>query len=345
MNYTIISIQEKKKWKDYIRRALYFDFYHSWHYHSAISDGEPLLFVYESAADFIAIPLIKRVIKGSDHFDLTSAYGYVGPVTNRLVEELEDGFLQDFSAAFKAYMSDEKIVSVFSRLHPLMGQNRILKLIGGVCETGATVYIDLKRPIEQQTAGYRKSVRNSIHSLVAADPLPTVREVKTENDLKTFASIYRENMLRIGASEYYQFDEEYFRDLMGTNEFFPMPLIMFKQDVAIAAGFFVFTNDIIQVHLLATRTDYLHLSPTKLLVHQASQIGREHKMRYLHLGGGVGGKNDSLYFWKTGFSDTSLDFHTWQFINDQKEYDQLVDASFAGSPTKSDFFPKYRATE
>lgn len=341
MNYIIITVEERDKWKSYIKRARFSDFYHSWHYHAKLENGEPFLFVYEKEEIFIAIPLIKRKIADSGYSDLTSAYGYIGPVTNS--QNLSDEFLSAFKAAFLSFLDQEKIVCVFSRLHPLMDQVRILENIGGLYANGHTVYMDLDRTIEEQTRHYRKSVKNSINALICNAPV--VSAVVTDAELSTFVSIYSENMKRIGADEYYQFDQQYFQDLIGTDEFFSMPLLMYIDDVAIAAGFFVYTRDIVQVHLLATRTDYLHLSPTKFLIHEASKIGREHRMKYLHLGGGVGGREDSLFFWKSGFSDQQLSFMTWRYIHDQSVYDQLTAKLPHGEASSKDFFPAYRALE
>ncbi len=343
MNYTIIKIEEGDKWRDYVQKAKYYDFYHSWYYHHNIKNGEAFLFVYEKEAAFIAIPLIKRAINGSDCFDLTSAYGYLGPITNLDVEELSREFLLAFRAAFLDFMAEEKIVCAFSRLHPLLHQVALLDDIGGVYENGSTVYIDLESSIEQQTRHYRKSVKNSIHAL--AESSPSVKVVETAAELETFVSIYTENMKRIGAHDYYHFDLQYFKELIGAEEFLSLPLMLYLDGVAIAAGFFVYTNDIIQVHLLATKTEFLHLSPTKLLIHEASRIGRERGMRYLHLGGGVGGKNDSLFFWKSGFSDRLLSFRTWRYINNQAEYDRLKAKVVLHEPKDNDFFPAYRALE
>lgn len=343
MNYKVIKIEDGDKWRNYVQKAKYYDFYHSWHYHRNIKNGEALLFVYEKDSAFVALPLIKRSINKSECFDLTSAYGYLGPITNLSAELLGRDFLLSFREAFLDFMAAEKIVCAFSRLHPLLPQVELLDDIGGVYENGSTVYIDLESSIEQQTRHYRKSVKNSIHAL--AEYSPVVKAVETAAELETFVSIYTENMNRIGANDYYHFNLQYFKDLIAAKEFLSAPLMLYLDGMAIAAGFFVYTNDIIQVHLLATKTEFLHLSPTKLLIHEASRIGRGRGMKYLHLGGGVGGKNDSLFFWKSGFSDRLLSFRTWRYINNQAEYDRLKALMVSDESKNSDFFPAYRASE
>jgi hypothetical protein len=74
-----------------------------------------------------------------------------------------------------------------------------------------------------------------------------------------------------------------------------------------------------------------------------SLLGRELNMRFLHIGGGVGGNMDSLFYWKSGFSDTYLNFETWRFVNNQAEYDKIVKKVIADpQQVQSTHFPLYR---
>lgn len=343
MDYIIIKIEERDQWMSYIKKSIVHDFYHSWQYHSTIKNGAPFLFVYQLKDVFIAIPFVKRAIDESSYYDLTSAYGYVGPVANIPIPDLNEVFLEGFKHSFLKFLNDEDIVCVFSRLHPIIQQHKLLENIGGLYENGATVYIDLVTTSEDQKSHYRKSVRNSISALQTLNP--TIVEVKTDKDVEMFTAVYRENMRRINANEYYNFDVQYFKDLISAEEFSSKPLMLYLNSEAIAVGFFVYTNNIIQVHLLATQTNYLHLSPTKLLIHEASIIGKKMGMKYLHLGGGFGGREDSLFFWKSGFSDRSFKFYTWRYINNQEIYNQLGQVHASDKNYNKEFFPNYRSIE
>lgn len=151
-------------------------------------------------------------------------------------------------------------------------------------------------------------------------------------------------MRRVNAGQSYFFDEAYFNNLLSANEFSTHILLAYYQDVAVAGGVFSFANDIVQVHLLSTRTEYLHYSPTKMLVDEVSQIARKLNMHYLHLGGGYHGKNDSLFAWKAGFSDSHLNFNTWRYIHNQKVYNELMEANQIEEVADPDFFPLYRSS-
>ena len=65
----------------------------------------------------------------------------------------------------------------------------------------------------------------------------------------------------------------------------------------------------------------------------------------LHLGGGVGSRNDSLFEFKAGFSKTRHDFVTWHLVFMPDVYDDLEKKrdSILGPAEDVGYFPAYRA--
>lgn len=341
MRYEILDLTQKDRWNDILKGSNNYDFYHTWEYNSIVKEGEPFLFLFSERNDFVAFPLIKRKISGSDLFDLTSAYGYLGPICNRNFDASDDQFLENLKQSFIEFMQEELIVSLFSRLHPIITQPIILEKFGGVCFNGKTVAIDLTQPLETQRANYRRDHARAIHILKEKEFY--CREVSNSKGVEIFVSIYHENMRRVKALPEYFFDEDYFNKLLQSNHFTSRILLVYLKDKPVAGGFFTFTNDIIQVHLLSTRNKFLYYSPVKLLIDEVSIIGREQNMKYMHLGGGYGGKDDSLFSWKSGFSDLHFNFHTWRYIHSNEIYDNLVADVVNGQPVHdSDYFPLYR---
>ncbi|WP_223833657.1 hypothetical protein [Pedobacter riviphilus] len=155
----ILTIDDKQEWSTYVKRALHYDFYHTWYYHSLDKSGFPILFVYEEGENYIAFPLLKRNIPCSDFFDFTSVYGYTGPISNMDFNALDDDFMERFKNTFIAFLKTGQNVTVFSRLHPFFHQERLMEKFSGVYANGKTVVIDLTTTIESQRAGYRKSVK------------------------------------------------------------------------------------------------------------------------------------------------------------------------------------------
>jgi hypothetical protein len=68
--------------------------------------------------------------------------------------------------------------------------------------------------------------------------------------------------------------------------------------------------------------------------------------RVFHLGGGVGGSEDSLFRFKAGFSQQRHPFHTWRMVADETVYRRLVKRWESRHGAEADgldgFFPAYR---
>ncbi|WP_316753544.1 GNAT family N-acetyltransferase [Pedobacter gandavensis] len=336
----IIQLFEKEDWKYYVGNSLQHDFYHTWHYHSMDMMGEPLLFVYEEGGNYLAFPLIKREIPGEEYFDLTSVYGYTGPISNQRFKVLSPLFLENFRISFLEFLNEEKIVSVFSRLHPFFDQSLSIAKLGGIHPNGKTVAIDLTLSIEAQRHKYHGRLRGKISQLRRKGYV--VRESDSIDDIDIFAQIYMENMKRISASDHYLFPASYFRDLYHSDELNSKLLLVYLGNRAVSGAYIVCTNEIIQAHLLGTLTAYLPDSPAKLLTDEISMFGRTMGARYFHLGGGLNFKHDSLFEWKASFSDLILDFNSWRYIANPGVYEALVQKLNINTAANIDFFPLYR---
>ena len=340
-SYYTIPIDDKKVWKNIVKSAYAYDFHHTWYYHSLETESEPFLFLLEHKDNFIALPLLKRKIEGTEYYDCTSVYGYAGPISNLPFSELGAELIEEFKTSFETFLQSEKIVSVFSRLHPILNQDVLLENLGGLHTTGKTVAMDLTVPHEEQVRNYRRAIRMKINQLRKKGFV--VREAACRTELKEFVRIYIENMIKVNASESYFFDEDYFANLLNSEDF-ESKLLLAYYDNKITSGIIVTCSDnIMQTHLAATSNDFLHDAPMKLLFDEASIVGREVGMKYLHLGGGVGGKEDSLFVFKSGFSNLFFDFKTWRYIANQPVYNQLVEERCKNREFNNVIFPLYRS--
>lgn len=339
--YTITLVEEKK-WRSLMKRALRYDFYHSWTYHSLDnSTGEALMFVYEEGLDFIAIPLIKRNIPDSSYYDMSSVYGYSGPLSNQEFKDLSAGFIRRFKRCFLDFLREEQVVTVFSRLNPFLDQSGLMAHFGGLVANGKIVVFDLGLSIEEQRQNYHGGVLRKIRKL--REKGYHVKEAGTDEDIKEFVSIYTLTMLRVDALETYYFDEHYFKMLLHTDEFDARLYFVYdKDDYPVCGAIVVHTNGIMQAHLLGTRTDYLADSPAKLLTEEITIRARELGAKYYNLGGGLGFKEDSLFLWKTNFSSLTLDYQSWRFVADPQVYAALLLQQEVAPQNGVDFFPLYR---
>ncbi|AZI26775.1 GNAT family N-acetyltransferase [Pedobacter sp. G11] len=336
MCYQVISIQQESKWIHYINNAVDADFFHTWHYHTLEKGGEPILFVYEDKDAFIAFPLVKRAIENSKHFDLTTTYGYGGPVSSKRIAELSMSFVKNFKVAFTEFMSVNKCVCVFSRLNPFLEQRPFLTDLAEPGDNGRTVYVNLTISLDEQRAGYEKRLARQIRQLRKEGY--TIRDTQSPDDIKAFTMIYNQNMTRLQADASYFYSEEYFTALLKNNQSGSKLIAIFDNGLMICGSIVLYFRNIIRNHLSATIESHIRKSPSKLLTDEISILGRKLGMRYFHMGGGVGGEEDSLFRFKASFSPLTLQDYTWCFIANKDAYNQLAERQ----DRNSGFFPVYR---
>jgi hypothetical protein len=344
------------QWMDVLERAFQYDFYHLPEYHALAEEqgeGKAVLLVYEEGSDLIAVPFLLRPVEtitglgraGKGWRDATSVYGYAGPIASR--PQLAQATLRGFRTALTEALQAQRVVSMFSRLHPLIAQQRWLSGLGEVVPLGPTVSIDLTLPVDAQRAQYRKGHKydlNKLRRLGLTCLYDRDRELKDE-----VVQIYLETMDRVDAAEEYFFDQRYFDRLVSGS---PQNVHLFVcqlEDQVICGVFFLCCNGIVQAHLGGTKTEYLKLAPIKLVIDTARLWATEQGAHVLHLGGGVGAKEDSLFRFKTGFSDCRHEFAIWRFVLSPQVYDRLCRertrwSEQTGLPLASTgYFPAYRS--
>jgi hypothetical protein len=240
------------------------------------------------------------------------------------------------------------VVSVFSRLHPLLSQAPLLAGLASCRQTARTVAIKLTLPPWVQRAYYRKSHKWGINRLrrlgVSCRPDPEFQY------LETFVDIYHETMRRVGAAGYFHFTQSYFRELMVEGTPHIHLFVCLLKDQVICAGLFLDRAGIVQCHLSGTRDTSLDLAPSKLLVDQVRLWAHARGRWMLHLGGGTTSRpDDSLLQFKCGFADQTHSFLTWRWVVDAAAYAELVDLSSRWNQHQGlyaspiDYFPQYRA--
>lgn len=286
--------------------------------------------------DSMLLPLVIRPAAGG-YSDAASPYGYPGPLVTGTADP---AFARIAIVAGRQAMLDAGIVAVFVRFHPLLDQAPP-EGIGTLVRHGDTVSIDLTLPLDRLWAQTRLNHRRDI---LRATRLGWAARFDDWTRLDAFMRLYRATMLRRSASAFYFFGDAYFpqlRDaLAGT-----LHLITIERDGTIAgAGLFVETDGIVQYHLSGMDDAVRNVQPTKLMIHSAAVWARQRGDRVLHLGGGVGGDEDSLMYFKSGFSPLRHPFTTLRMVVDAGAYASLV---FARDPSldpaaKDGYFPLYR---
>ncbi|PRX55303.1 GNAT family N-acetyltransferase [Flagellimonas meridianipacifica] len=339
-------IRKKQRWDSVVNECDFKDAYHSYSYHQLAKkkNEEPILIHYAEGSKIIALPLLLRKIDGTRYYDATSVYGYPGPITKGIPSGYD---CKNFQMQLEKFCMDNDIISIFSRLNPFISrQNDCLNQLGRIEAIGNVIYLNLNTSLEGQRSEYHKRLKTYINK---SRRTYSIKKADGDKDLDTFISLYQENMVRVNADKSYFFDRAYFLDLFNCPDFETELLLALKNDTKEVAGgaIFIKKDGIIQYHLSGTSEKYLDLNPIKLLIDEMRIKGTEENFRYFNLGGGVGGRKDSLFYFKSGFSKKQIPFKVWKFKANSEVYHELVRQERRGGQfdKSTNYFPEYRRIE
>jgi sugar O-acyltransferase (sialic acid O-acetyltransferase NeuD family) len=361
---TLISANSAEEWNGYFERARH-DFFHTANYHQiseSFGRGKGWLAVYGSGDKFIAWPYLLQEIEGferaasGDLRDITSVYGYTGPIACGC--EHDEEFLASAWNAFVDAWRSQSVVSVFARLHPLLGNHRLLhylrnddgapELVDEGRGEGKTVAINLMTSPEEVWSSYRRQLRQALRRLMTLSL--TVTSDPEWNYLDDFVRLYYQTMKRNGSASFYLFPVRQFRQFQAALGRHGSLMVARHEGDIVAAALLIEYLGIVNVHFLATDERFAHISPSKFLIHEAQGWARSRGNQYLHLGGGRGSRSDDpLFRFKALFSSDFYPFYTCRWILDHEAYDDLTSerkrqaAKLRSGEMSKAHFPSYRA--
>ena len=344
----VISTSDDDAWAAVLASVAEHDFHHLAGYHRLAEfrgEGTALLFAYRSGGHIVALPLLVRPVD-ADHAtglqDATSVYGYAGPISSR--GPVPPAVVDGFQAALRDELVRRQVVTVFSRLHPLIQQQHLIARLGETRLGGQTVSIDLTLPAEEQWGGYNKTTRRLIRRAIEAGVVGV--HDRDLHYLGEWADLYRETMERVGASSTYYFDGAYFERMAAELGSVLHLFVGLVDGRVAAAGLYTLCDGIVQAHLGGSRPQYAALSPVRVVDDTARCWATEVGARVFHLGGGVGGREDSLFRYKAMLSDRRHQFMTWRWVVDEAAYAALCSPSGSAveraASADGQFFPAYR---
>jgi lipid II:glycine glycyltransferase (peptidoglycan interpeptide bridge formation enzyme) len=239
------------------------------------------------------------------------------------------------------------VITLFVRQNPLIDSSWTFSSMAEVQSLGPTVAVDLRQPEEEQRRQIRENHRRDIRR--ARREGVVVREDPDFRRIDLFRKIYIETMDHAQAAEYYYFPRHYFTDLkeqLGD----AAKLCFAEQEGNVVSGaLFLVTGDIIQYHLGGRAAAFRGCRGSiKLIFDEVRAWGIRNGCRWLHLGGGRGAQEDSLFDFKAGFSRLRFSFQTARLVCRAETYRHLVDRrqrwldrnGCVGSP--GEYFPAYR---
>jgi len=257
-----------------------------------------------------------------DAHDVTGAYGFGGPVGE-----------PDFYEAYEGWCREQGVVTTFTWFHPRFANHRYARI--HVEPRGGTVAwrLDEGDLFERLHRHHRRAARKAETAGIE------VRVTVAPPELETFARLYERTMAEKGAESFYYFPPEYWSALVAR---LGAGLVLFE---AVQEG----EPKAALLGLASTPWLHYHLGASErsggannLLFLEAARWARAEGFTRFHLGGGVGGADDSLLEFKLRFDPGGLiESAVGKAIHDEAAYRELAgpDAGLDG------FFPAYRARQ
>lgn len=340
------TIEQPDAWDQVAKSFRCHDVYHLSGYVKAFQlhgDGEPMLFCYEDGQlrginvvmkrDVADDPFFAGQLPKGEIFDLITPYGYGG----WLLEG--EGDTAPLFQAYEEWCEKHNVVSEFVRYHPMLENAETTKPFYEVVELGNTVFMDLSSPETiwaNLTSKNRNMVRKAQKSGIEIfyGQFPAI--------YKTFKEIYESTMDHDQAKDYYYFKDAFYDSIRND---LPNEAQVFWAELdgkIIAASIMLSANGYVNYHLSGSLREYQNLAPSNLLLYKAALWGCHHGYRSLHMGGGVGSKEDSLYKFKSAFNrNETRRFSIGKKIFLPELYEKLT--AMKQVPDGEGFFPKYRA--
>ena len=346
----IYTLERAKEWDELVRTFEHYDVYYLAGYVKAFwlnGDGEPILIYYERGEtrainvvfrrDLSQCKFFRETLEQSAFYDFVTPYGYGG----FLVEGTDYGRLQE---EYEEFCRQEHIVCEFVRFHPLLENWKGLEQLYTETYMGTTVYMDTCSEEEiwnNITSKNRNMIRKTKKSGLK------VYWGRYPELIEPFMEIYNAAMDKDGAKDYYYFGKEFYESILEDLKQNAMWFYAKEEKEIAAIAIFLFGNENMHYHLSASRAEFQRMAPTNLLLYEAALWAGRNGYKKLHMGGGVGSAQDSLYKFKKSFHrGTDARFCVGKKIFDRGTYDELVEirkAQDALFDDHSEFFPRYRA--
>jgi hypothetical protein len=348
-----------RRWDTILESAPH-DVFHTAGFHrfaAASEGGRARMIVLGDADRGLAWPYVLRPIgsvaglEGAPGFDVGTSLGYTGPVTWGLAPD--DPWLRTAWDTVRRHWQKEGVVSVFTRFHPLLGNADAGDALvatepsPALVPAGLMVSVDCTVDDSDAMGLLPRVLRQEIAAARRAGL--TTRDDTSWRALDAFIRLYRETMERnqagegsdISAADVVRLRDELDGDLH--------LMVTTRDGSIVAAGLFSEYRGIVQALLVGIDYASRRWSPLKVMLDDVRAWAHERGDRVLHLGGGRSGRLDSLFEFKSRFSERRHRSVIGRWVIDSAAYAELTARrqrrlrETDRMVTASEWFPAYRA--
>ncbi|MEC0090744.1 GNAT family N-acetyltransferase [Paenibacillus macquariensis] len=352
-SFTVLHSSSSEEWDAYLNQMPDKDIYFSAAYFSLFEDEDHQraeLFVYKRGDQLIMYPYLVRSISHlpaviklgleGEWYDISTPYGYGGPISNVSLGAERTELYQQFGEVFTEYCKEKRIMTEFVRFHPLIGNSSEYQSGLTTELIRNTAYMDLTVGSESELVQHYCSNHQRNIRKIKSSPF-TIRKSDLRDRVEPFIDLYYGTLEDLKADSFYYFPRKFigetFRLLEGSLELFEV----MDGEKIVAACIVIHERPWMHYHLCGWDRAYLQWSPTKILIHAAAVWGMENGFERLHLGGGYKG-NDNLFKFKQGFGThlEPLDYYLGKRIFFPELYERIL--SLSDTRLEGNYFPLYR---
>ena len=343
--FEYFTLEQADQWEEIVKSFKNYDVYYLPGYVKAFEingDGKACLLYYtNNSCRAINVVMLRDISKeyglyldniNSPLYDITTPYGYGGFI-------IEGDKYDSLKNEYIEFAKKIGIVSEFVRFHPVTKNYNTIPNLYEEIHLGETVCInteDKSQIWKNYTSKNRNTIRKAIKSGVKVF---WGRDISL---IKPFIEIYTATMKKDNATDYYYFKQDFFESILEDLKYNSLWFYAIKNEKIIAMSIFMFSNGKMHYHLSASLKEYQHLAPTNLIINEAAMWANSNGIKALHLGGGLGSGQDSLYKFKKAFNrGDDTHFYIGKMIFNESAYQKLVELR-KDSIINHNFFPEYR---
>ncbi len=275
--------------------------------------------VCTDANDYWIYPYIVLPIEGTEWFDLSSPYGYAGPVSSSKT------FGQIAETQFNVWIRERaNIVTEFVRYHYLYNAETKFEVDCTNLLNRRVVLLPTHLSEDEiWTQQFSGTNRNLVRKLEKEGYEWSVK-VFSKEDVPAFDSAYRANMVHTNATDFYFFDTAFYENLI---EQLGDKLLLSKVEkdgITFASALFFVSGGIVTYYLSARNLDHPKVPGSNLLLSKMGMWAHENGKKWLNFGGGLSMKEDDFLFkFKKNFGQQIADFYIGKRIHQNFLYEEL----------------------
>ncbi len=327
-----MRVEIVRHWEAYLERLPKErrDIYFSERYVSLYEDGAHVAccVLCEEGGSVLLYPFLRGT--NDLGYDFETAYGYGGPVTN----SNDSAWVGQALGEMAECLREASYVCGFTRFHPLLCNAGMAGAVMDVLFDRHTVAVDLTKDLEdvwkeQVTSKNRNMIRKAQKNGLV------FRAEEDFSSMDGFVRMYRQTMERLGADDFYLFDEGYFRAFaagLGRNGFLGT---VTRDGRLVGAALFMYDGIWGHYHLAGSDRENGGVGVNNFLLWNAMGKLKEKGVRTFHLGGGTSAlPTDSLFKFKRAFSPNRADFYIGKWIFNETAYGNLCERWERDNPEK-----------